>query len=88
MAPPKWNDDISDEYDDNLDDEDYTDDDASELVPCPHCGAQIHEESEQCPVCGTYVTHETSVWKGRSWLWIAFGMLGIIAVLLVLLLGM
>lgn len=88
MPTSRWNDDISDEYDDDLDDEGYTDDESSELISCPQCRAEIHEESEQCPVCGTYVIHGTSFWSGRSWLWIAFGALGIAAVILVLLFGM
>ena len=24
--------------------------------PCPECAADIHVESQQCPVCGAYVT--------------------------------
>jgi hypothetical protein len=31
------------------------DDDESETVPCPHCGAQISALAERCPACGDWV---------------------------------
>ena len=84
MSPSRWDNDRPDEYDDNLNDEEYRDDESSELLPCPKCGALIHEESERCPACGEYVVHESSIWSGRSWLWIVLGLLGVIAVILTL----
>jgi hypothetical protein len=85
MAPSRWDDDSggADEYDDDYDEE-LGDDESSELVSCPGCGAEIHEESEQCPVCLSYITHPTSIWYGRPWWWLALGALGIIGVILAL----
>ncbi|HGY91185.1 MAG TPA: hypothetical protein ENK43_08450 [Planctomycetes bacterium] len=34
----------------------YCDDEDSDQLPCPECGAMIHEDSEQCPRCKAWVT--------------------------------
>ena len=60
------------------------DDELTETVPCPHCGAEVYEDAVQCPACGTYLTHQANVWSGRPTWWIVLGLLGILAVLLVL----
>jgi uncharacterized paraquat-inducible protein A len=60
---------------------DDADDDASETVPCPKCGAEVYEEAEQCPRCGEYITAGSQLWSNRSWWWIILGGLGIAAVL-------
>lgn len=59
-------------------------DDAAETLPCPHCGTEIYEEAEQCPVCGNYVTFGTSIWSGRPIWWIALALVGLVATVLVL----
>jgi hypothetical protein len=33
-------------------------DDSREVVACPHCRAEIDEESEQCPKCGMFISDE------------------------------
>lgn len=73
-APDDFDDDFYDE------EEDFGSEDELEMLPCPHCGADIFEESEQCPECGEYVTFSTSAWSGRSWWWIALGLLGVVSV--------
>ena len=71
-------------FDDELGDsyEGDDDDDASETVSCPHCGAEIYEDSERCPQCGEYVTSDTSAWSGRPIWWIVLGLMGVAAVIL------
>jgi predicted nucleic acid-binding Zn ribbon protein len=32
--------------------------DGDETIPCPYCGAAMHEESVQCPHCGNYLSDE------------------------------
>lgn len=64
--------------------EDAFDDDFSETVPCPQCGAEVYEDAVQCSHCGTYITHHTSVWSGRPAWWILLGLLGVLAVILAL----
>lgn len=56
-----WNDDEDDELQDWADDGDDLDDAVIEdedepVVPCPHCGTEVHEDSVRCPVCGDYIT--------------------------------
>jgi predicted nucleic acid-binding Zn ribbon protein len=56
-----WNDDEDDALEDWPDDEAGLDDDVMEdedepVVPCPHCGTDVHEDSVRCPVCGDYIT--------------------------------
>ncbi|MBN2473078.1 MAG: zinc-ribbon domain-containing protein [Pirellulales bacterium] len=64
--------------------DDEFDDEISETVPCPQCGADVYEDAVQCPACGTYITHEANVWSGRPAWWIVLGLLGILAVILTL----
>jgi predicted RNA-binding Zn-ribbon protein involved in translation (DUF1610 family) len=67
-----------DEFDED-EDEDETD-----LTECPACGAEIYGLSEQCPVCGEYITHSTDWRQGRPWWFVALGTLGILATIAVL----
>lgn len=72
-----WDDEYEEEWDapyDDEDDDDYT-------VECPECGTDVYEDAEQCPACGNYIVHSTSVWSGRPSWWIVLGLLGIIAVI-------
>jgi hypothetical protein len=92
-----WSDDDLDEreYPDEDVDDDYDSDDCDGDDPgepgltreCPRCGADIYEDAEQCPLCGTWLTAETSPWKGRAWWWVALGIAGIVAIVVVLALG-
>ena len=80
-----------DDYDDSYDeypDDDYAgyDDDESETIPCSECGAEIHEDAVQCPVCGHYVTRSTSPWDDKPVWWVILGTAGVFATLLALLL--
>jgi hypothetical protein len=78
-----------DESPDDLDDREYPDieDDEEMTIPCPKCGAEVFDDAEQCPACGSYLIHDTRVWSGKSIWWIALGLLGIIAVILALAFG-
>lgn len=60
------------------------DDDLTETVACPECGAEVYEEAEQCPRCGSYITHGGGVWAGRPIWWIVLGLLGLAAGVLAL----
>ena len=77
---------------DDLDDSEYPDageleDDSSETVVCPDCGADVYEDAPQCPACGEFLIPDTSVWSGKSLWWIALGLLGTIAVIAALAFG-
>jgi hypothetical protein len=78
---------------DDLDDREYPDvddmeGDGSDTVACPECGAEVYEDADRCPVCGLYIVHHTHFWAGRSAWWIVLAVLGIVAVLLTLTLGL
>lgn len=68
-------------------DDDWGDDDEddSDVVPCPECGAEVYEDAEQCPACGQSIVQDTSPWRGRPRWWIVLGLAGIAAVLWLLL---
>lgn len=69
------------EYPDEFDDgDDYT-------RPCPHCGAEIYDDADYCPVCNQYILSTTSPWHGRSATWLILGLVGAIAAVMMLLLA-
>ena len=73
------------EPDNEADDDEYPDEDEVTLtVPCPACGAEVYEDAVRCPVCGDYITHDTSLWAGRPGWWGLLGLLGVLALLGVL----
>jgi hypothetical protein len=73
-------------YEDEWDESDDLDEDdeATSTLPCPECGADVYEDAVQCPACGNYITHPTSVWAGRPGWWILLGLLGAVAAIVVL----
>ncbi len=86
MPAASWNDSY-DDGDDHDDPEPTWDEEDTDTVTCPACGADIYEDSEQCPVCGQYILSQTSAWQGKPLWWIVLGLLGIAAVTIGLLLG-
>ncbi len=79
--------------DDDLEDREFpdedVDDDASESPTreCPRCGMDVYEDVEQCPLCGAWITADTSPWSGRSIWWVILGLLGVVALVWALSLG-
>lgn len=85
-----WDDDDADDrewerhdydQDDDIDDEDDSSADDDDLLPCPHCGAAIYEQSEKCPKCGEYVDPDAAD-RGSKPIWIVMTLLMLIAVFL------
>ncbi len=74
-----WRDDGPDE--EWVDDEVDEDDTDAELLTCPSCRRAVHEDTQQCPHCGNWITpvDRSGSWKGTVWL--------VAAVLLVLVLS-
>jgi predicted nucleic acid-binding Zn ribbon protein len=54
-------------------------DDGPPTVPCPHCRAEIIEDSEQCPRCGNYLSREDAPPR-RGGAWVILMILALIAV--------
>ncbi|QDU55486.1 zinc-ribbon domain-containing protein [Aeoliella mucimassa] len=80
-----WQDDSTD-WDDSEYPDEYESSDSFDLVPCPHCGADIVDEAVRCPICGEYVSFSTSPWQGKPWWWIVVSLLGVGATIVALLL--
>lgn len=57
------------------------------VIPCPHCRAEIDEESEQCPKCGTFISDEDAPGGGRAPVWIVVMALALLAALALALVG-
>jgi rRNA maturation protein Nop10 len=60
-----------------VDDDDYAGfdtsaDDEDATIPCPHCGADVYDDAEQCPACGQYLLDADAPAAGRPW-WIVIG---------------
>lgn len=62
------------------------DDDGEPTFPCPECGEEIFEESEQCPHCGHYIIRSTSPWEDKPTWWVALGAVGVLATVFALVL--
>ena len=76
---------MADDWDDDFDGEEFDEeDDETLVVSCPKCGADVYEDAEQCPVCGDYIVYETRVWSGKPLWWILLGLIGIVAVVVIL----
>lgn len=77
-----WFEEAGDELrDDEYPDEDASDDDATPTVVCPHCGAEIYEDAEYCPICDNYVTPNVNAATRRPLWWIVLGVAGVVATL-------
>jgi hypothetical protein len=52
-----------------------------DTIPCRYCGKQIHEESERCPHCESYISEEDEGPAVRKpWWIIVCALLGLYAV--------
>ncbi len=60
--------------DEDLDE--FGQDTASTTMPCPECGAEMHDDSERCPTCGQYITRQTNEWAGRPLWWVLLAIAG------------
>lgn len=58
------------------------DDDASECLVCPTCRAEVHEDTQQCPHCGDWITPVYPEKRIKSWVWKAAAVLVILALLM------
>lgn len=47
---------------------DFSDSDEDETIPCPYCGQPVHEDSQRCPHCATYISEEDAPSGKPTWL--------------------
>lgn len=57
--------------DEDLFENEWADDGESEadLLVCPNCRAEVHEDTQKCPVCGDWITPVYPAEAGRKWIW-------------------
>ena len=74
-------------FDEEFDDDEWIGDadDESECLECPSCRAQVHEDTQQCPQCGDWITPIYPQRRAAGWVWKAAAILVILAILLVVL---
>jgi hypothetical protein len=66
-----WDDDLG--LDEDLEDpDDREEDDEDSTISCPHCRREIHEDSERCPYCESYLSKEDAPPARKPW-WIIIG---------------
>lgn len=79
-----WFDEADDEFcDDEYPENDDSDDEETATIVCPHCGTDVYEDAEYCPVCDNYITttSSASAFSGRPLWWILLGLAGVAATL-------
>jgi hypothetical protein len=63
-----WDEDSDPDEDDDV--PDFGDDEP--MIPCPHCGLDVHDEAERCPHCEQYISKEDAPPVRKPW-WIIVG---------------
>jgi len=65
-----------DEPDDEWVEDDGADDPEAELLVCPSCRGDVHEDTQQCPHCGDWITAVYPASAARRWvLLVVIGMM-------------
>ena len=75
-------------YDDDFDDDEWVDDvddGESECLACPSCRGEVHEDTQQCPHCGDWITPVYPERRVTGWVWKVAAILAILAMLLIVL---
>ena len=63
-----WDDDNDDADEEWVDEgEDAADDD---LLFCPACRQSVHEDTQQCPHCGDWITPVDLSGRSKRWVWV------------------
>lgn len=75
-----WDEDYADE--EWVDDED--DDSIDDLLVCPNCRTDVHEDTQQCPHCGDWITPIYPGETAKQWIWKAVALLVILAFLIMI----
>lgn len=75
-----WDEDYADE--EWVDDED--DDSIDDLLVCPNCRTDVHEDTQQCPHCGDWITPIYPSESAKQWIWKAVALLVILAFLIMI----
>jgi len=77
--------DDDDPWDDDDADEQWVEDDGDDqddLLACPSCGQAVHEDTQQCPFCGDWITPVYPHQTGKRLIWLIAVVLVIAAMIL------
>ncbi|GAB4145916.1 MAG: hypothetical protein Tsb009_18310 [Planctomycetaceae bacterium] len=58
--------------------------DETPTVTCSNCGADVYEDADSCPRCGEFLVAAHSPLAGKPAWFVAIGIVGILAVLILL----
>ena len=72
-----------DEYADEEWVEDESGDDVDDLLTCPSCKQDVHEDTQQCPYCGDWIIPVDTQGRWKKTVWSIAAILIIISFLLV-----
>ena len=72
------------DYNDYQDEEWVEDEEASEddLLVCPSCRREVHEDTQQCPHCGDWITPVYPQAPGKRFFWVVVVLLLVLALIL------
>ncbi len=72
------------EYEDYPDEEwvDEEEESGDDLLVCPSCRAAVHEDTQQCPHCGDWITPIWPQERSKRFVWLVAAVLVIIALIL------
>jgi predicted nucleic acid-binding Zn ribbon protein len=71
-----------DENDDWIEDELDDDESDADLLICPECTRPVHEDTQQCPFCGNWITPEYPRSRGKSLIWLVAAAIVILSMLM------
>jgi len=72
-------------WDDEADEEwveDEAEDSDADLLSCPSCRKAVHEDTQQCPHCGEWITPVYPGTRSKRWAWAAVAILLILSMVL------
>ncbi len=73
------------DYDDHPDEEwvDEEEDSEGDLLACPSCKAAVHEDTQQCPRCGDWITPVFLGQRSKRLIWLVAAVLLIVALTII-----
>ncbi len=76
------------DYDDDYKDEEWVEDEGDpedDVLVCPSCGNAVHEDTQQCPHCGDWITPVWPKARSKRLVWIVAVVLAILGLLVIML---
>ncbi len=58
------------------------DEDDDDVLACPSCRSEVHEDTQQCPHCGDWIIPVDPRGGSKRWVWVVVAVLLIVSLLL------